>query len=77
MKVKARLYGFSSLEDEIDAEEDSAEVPRHFPMTYEGICNKDNASREDYCPVRPTKCLHGIFDQGNLNKNIRMLDQYY
>ena len=44
-------------------------------MTYEGICDQDDEDK--YCQVRPSKCLHGIFDQGNLTKNIRAFDQYY
>ena len=47
-------------------------------MTYEGVCDQDSSQTEDiFCHARPSKCLHGIYDQGNLNKNIRMLDQYY
>ena len=63
MKAKSRLQGFSSIEDEIDAD-NNIEVPKHKPMTYEGICdtgNDENAD-ENYCLSRPNKCLHGIYD---------------
>ena len=46
-------------------------------MTYEGICDQTNQAEDKYCQIKPSKCLHGIFDQGNLNKNIRTFDQYY
>ncbi len=46
-------------------------------MTYEGICDSDSIIGDRICHVRPTKCIHGIFDQGNLNRNIKLLNQYY
>ena len=76
MKVKKRLLGFSSLDEEIDAE-NNVEVPKHRTMSYQGICDQDDAKGSHYCNLRPSKCLHGIFDQGNLNRNVRLLDQYY
>ena len=76
MKGKARLQGFSSIEDDIEPN-NNQEVPRHHPTTYEGICNREDTSGDSYCHNRARKCLHGIYDQGNLNRNIKLLDQYY
>ena len=36
MKAKSRLHGFSSVDDELDAEAD-IEVPKHLPTSYPGI----------------------------------------
>ncbi len=46
-------------------------------MTYEGICDSDSITGDRVCHVRPTKCIHGIFDKENLNRNIKLLNQYY
>lgn len=78
MKAKARLQGFTQLDE--DEDEERHEGPsRHFPLTYEGICNTSNEATDNtnFCPLRPSKCLHGIYDKGNLARNVRLLDQYY
>ena len=72
MKVKERLQGFSSMDDDVDADQDTQnfdqhadriEVHKHKPMTYEGICDDGNDGEEgNYCINRPNKCLHGIYD---------------
>lgn len=76
MKAKSRLRNFSNIEDEIDS---TFVQPKHPLITYEGICglqSNDSTSAEnnDHCKLRPSKCLHGLYDQGNLAKNIRMFD---
>ena len=82
MKAKSRLRNFSNIEDEIDS---TFVQPRHPLITYEGICelrvnqttpaeNDEEVKNNDHCKLRPSKCLHGLYDQGNLAKNIRMFD---
>lgn len=69
MKIKARLQCFSALGDDAD---DS--LPHHKPLSYEGICDEDSIQGKNFCLDRPTKCLHGIFDKKNVDKNIRHVD---
>jgi hypothetical protein len=81
MKLKSRLQGFSRLDDEIDAE-NNVEVPRHPLMSYKEIFDQENNNNvpsddSNFCSLRPSKCLHGIYDKSNINRNIRLLDQYY
>jgi len=80
MKSKSRLQGFSCLDDEIDVE-NNVEVPRHPLISYKGILDEDNntlsSDSNNFCSLRPSKCLHGIYDKSNLNRNIRLMDQYY
>ena len=52
-------------------------MPRHLPITYDGICDQSSIQGDPHCLDRPIKCLHGIFDQRNLHKNIRFVDQHY
>jgi len=73
MKNKARLQGFTSIEDEVYPDR-SAEGLRHLPLTYEGIFDDDSIKGDRHCSARPSKCLHGILDKGNLNRNIRLMD---
>ena len=70
MKEKSRLQNSSNIEDEV---ENVVDLPRHKILTYEGFCDKEDG----FCKLRPSKCLHGLFDQGNLAKNIRMFDHFY
>lgn len=79
MKIKARLHCFSALDDVFEGEADKVEdvLPRHLPMTYEGVCDDSSIQGDRHCLDRPSKCLHGMFDQSTLNKNIRHVDQYY
>lgn len=68
-------------------------VKEHLEMTYPGICSSDESNeimiynkepestlREPYygfCNYQPHKCLHGLLDGQNLQKNVRLLNQYY
>lgn len=78
MKAKASLRCFSNIEDEIDS---VFEQPRHPLITYEGIFaatdQQEPEQVDGFCKLRPSKCLHGLYDQSNLAKNVRMIDQYY
>ena len=69
MKNKGRLLGFSKLEDEVELQ-NNVQVPKYLRMTYPGICTES-------CTQQPSKCLAGIYDQQNLQKNVRLLDQQY
>ena len=41
MKMKARLQCFSELD--FEGEGDAGDVlPRHLPLTYDGVCDKDS-----------------------------------
>lgn len=48
MKVKSRLQGFSSIEDEVDPD-NNAEGSRHVPLTYTGICDNDSIIGDRHC----------------------------
>ena len=69
MKNKGSLQGFSKPEDEFDIQKDE-EQQKYLQITYPGVCDA-------YCTQQPSKCLAGLYDQHNLQKNVRVLDQYY
>jgi hypothetical protein len=73
MKSKGHLLGFSSIQDE----NGYLETHQHRPLTCEGICDDESIKGERHCLLRPSKCLHGMFDHGNLTTNNHILDRYY
>lgn len=85
MKQKGRLQGFTSIDDESSEEEHPNKKKQarsqepcdvHYPLTYIGMQERLE-SEGSKCDAPSSKCLHGIFDQANLTRNVRLLDNYY
>ena len=59
LKLNSRLRSFNNIEDQFEG---SYELSRHSLMANGGVFGQDEENIDRFCKLRPSKCLHGLYD---------------